>query len=304
MMRESMPKSHKSSARKEIPCWICASVWQRVIDPLLSAGHSYLCLYWEMRRRGYYSTLKAFAKHHAQHTPFFLQESPLPVVPAHWWYVAPWPATPTPPEIVLVRGLPGTGKTRFANGFARTHRHLEADHFYFAPTGAYQYHKESQQKAYLWCLSQAHHTLENQTPIVVANTFLNKDALDEYLDLADFHNVPLRIFNMPDTLPRTRAEAQERGTHLLRHISLSQLGTMRRKWCTLVLDEGNHHGHTEDVALDRNTWPQSLGTQEEATKNVYYWCTLGLCPQATAYPFEEMDTKLWQCALERYPYYH
>src|SRR5215471_13592037 len=118
---------------EEAPCAVCRSGYRRTIDALLEDGHTYLCLSREWRRRGIHLSPQHCARHHASHVPSFTVPTPLPVLDWPWWYVAPWPdpqSRPTSPEIVLIRGLPGTGKSRFATRFQATHRHLEADQFF------------------------------------------------------------------------------------------------------------------------------------------------------------------------------
>lgn len=87
---------------------------------------------------------------------------------------------PSSSELVLIRGLPGSGKSTMAAtlaaiGFA----HFEADMF-FLEDGVYRYDPSRIRDAHRWCQTQAHRALLAGQRTVVANTFTKLQELEPY----------------------------------------------------------------------------------------------------------------------------
>lgn len=89
-------------------------------------------------------------------------------------------------EIVLIRGLPGSGKTTLAKQFTM-HVHVETD-MYFEKDGMYQYNPADIKKAHAWCLEQAKFALQSGRNVVVSNTFIRRWEMEPYIQLG----VPVR----------------------------------------------------------------------------------------------------------------
>ena len=90
-------------------------------------------------------------------------------------------------EIVLIRGLPGSGKTTLAKQMA-SHTHVEADMF-FEKDGKYQHDPKRVQEAHAWCLEKVKAALKEGKNVVVANTFMKKWEMKPYYQL----NHPVRV---------------------------------------------------------------------------------------------------------------
>jgi energy-coupling factor transporter ATP-binding protein EcfA2 len=90
-------------------------------------------------------------------------------------------------EIVLIRGLPGSGKTTLAKQMI-SHAHVEADQF-FEVSGEYLFNPEDVQKAHAWCLEQVKKALKNGKSVVVSNTFVRKWEMQPYQKLG----YPVRV---------------------------------------------------------------------------------------------------------------
>lgn len=87
------------------------------------------------------------------------------------------------PRLILIRGLPGTGKTTKAMGFVKDgYRHFEADQF-FLVGGEYRFDVEKSSQAHAWCLDQARRALLAGEFVCVSNVFATVEDIKPYTDL-------------------------------------------------------------------------------------------------------------------------
>lgn len=87
-------------------------------------------------------------------------------------------------ELILVRGLPGSGKTTIAREFAEIgYEHYEADD-YFMYDGEYRFDPSKLPLAHATCLRDTLSAIRQKVPCVVTNTFSQRWEMEPYIDAA------------------------------------------------------------------------------------------------------------------------
>jgi predicted kinase len=85
--------------------------------------------------------------------------------------------------IVIVRGVPGSGKTTFAELIGRAI--CTADDYFTDSHGNYSWTPDNVGKAHSWCQRKCERFLKKSiTPVIVANTSTTERELRPYYDLA------------------------------------------------------------------------------------------------------------------------
>ena len=84
--------------------------------------------------------------------------------------------------LYIVRGIPGSGKSTFANSLGCPV--FEAD-MYFMKDGEYKFEADKLKLAHNWCKLRVEHSMEDDLPkIAVSNTFTQEWEMEAYYGLA------------------------------------------------------------------------------------------------------------------------
>lgn len=103
------------------------------------------------------------------------------------------------PKLIIVRGLPGSGKSTIAKKLKESYyalMHWEADMFYETING-YEFDINFIKNAHDWCYNNAVHSLFGGNNVVVSNTFTTNWEMERYVKLKEvFQNLEVDIINV------------------------------------------------------------------------------------------------------------
>jgi predicted kinase len=100
-----------------------------------------------------------------------------------------------PKVLTLVRGLPGSGKSTFANFVWNDYAICEADKFFYDKEGNYNFDASKLKQAHEWCRNEVETRMKDNEAnpqyypeIVVSNTFTQEWEMEAYYELAKKYN--------------------------------------------------------------------------------------------------------------------
>lgn len=96
-------------------------------------------------------------------------------------------------EIVLIRGLPGSGKSTMARREFPSHDHYEADAYFVGDDGVYRYNPKQIRNAHEWCQASSEKAVKSGRDVVVSNTFTQHWEMKPYLDIAERNGASVRV---------------------------------------------------------------------------------------------------------------
>lgn len=96
-------------------------------------------------------------------------------------------------ELTLIRGLPGSGKSTYAQKLGCFH--IEAD-MYFIRDGQYNFNPGSKSLAHVWCQKTTFEAMKQGLDVVVSNTFTEIWELAPYIERAKKLGYNIKIICM------------------------------------------------------------------------------------------------------------
>ena len=103
--------------------------------------------------------------------------------------------------LTLVRGLPGSGKSTFANFVWNDYAICEADKFFYDKEGNYNFDATKLRQAHEWCRNEVETRMKDNEAnpqyypeIVVSNTFTQEWEMESYYKLAEKYEY--RVFSI------------------------------------------------------------------------------------------------------------
>ena len=95
-------------------------------------------------------------------------------------------------ELIILRGLPGSGKSTRAADYP-DHLHYEPDHFFSDTRGKYRFDSQLWGKACEWTLVMADFALARGESVVVSDVFSKAGSLAPYKDIATAHGAKILV---------------------------------------------------------------------------------------------------------------
>ena len=100
-------------------------------------------------------------------------------------------------HLIICRGLPGSGKSTFANTLKGSYTHYEAVMYFINEYGDYNFDVTKLGNAHDWCFNGVFNALKNGENVIVTNTFSRHWEYERYATLANiFHNLHVSIITM------------------------------------------------------------------------------------------------------------
>lgn len=101
-------------------------------------------------------------------------------------------------RLILVRGMPGSGKSTFAKEYADRLgiMYVESDMYFYRNGGGYQFDINQLRYSHGWCLDTVKVMLMTKGIAIVSNTFTQFREMKEYVDFCKEHDFGLDVFTM------------------------------------------------------------------------------------------------------------
>lgn len=113
-------------------------------------------------------------------------------------------------QLVLIRGLPGSGKSTMAKALARAgFEHFEADIYHLNSEGDYCFDRANVKAAHEWCQQETRRALESGKQVVVSNTFTQLWEMAPYFGMAKALGIEPNVLEAKGNWQNTHAVPAE-----------------------------------------------------------------------------------------------
>lgn len=119
------------------------------------------------------------------------------------------------PKLIIIRGLPGSGKSKAAEYLSNTWKggeallHFETDMFFTNKEGTYGYRVDLLQVAHQWCQRETKRALREGLTAIVSNTFSQYWEMISYLKLAHKYGAKVEIHTCKGQFPNIHGVPNE-----------------------------------------------------------------------------------------------
>lgn len=103
-------------------------------------------------------------------------------------------------ELVLIRGLPGSGKSTVARNNYPGYIHYEPDHLFYDTTRThYRYDAQLWEEACTFIWKLVDFALARGENVVVSDVFASKESVERYKSLASWHGSKFKVITCKDS---------------------------------------------------------------------------------------------------------
>jgi hypothetical protein len=139
------------------------------------------------------------------------------------------------PKLIIIRGLPGAGKTTYAKSRFPNYNYFDADQYWDEHDCCFDIKRIAE--AHEWCKSKVVMSLKNGNNTVVANVFGRRDHIKNYLEVIDV-DYELQVI---------RITSQFKSIHRVPHNTIMSMKRHWEKWKGEVEEEAQSQGSVGDV---------------------------------------------------------